>query len=67
MFKMIESKRLFLKNIESSDQEHVFKGLSNPEVIKYYGISFDSFEKTQKQMDWFKNLVETGTGNGGQF
>jgi len=62
MNKILESKRLFLRPFENSDLDKVFEGLSNPEVIRYYGVSFDSLEATKSQMEWFENLEKTGTG-----
>lgn len=54
--------RCVLREIVAEDIEAVFRGLSHPEVIRYYGISFDSLEATQEQMIWFKHLAETETG-----
>jgi ribosomal-protein-alanine N-acetyltransferase len=31
-------------------------------MIKYYGVSYDTLEDTQLQMDWFKQIWEEGTG-----
>lgn len=48
-----------LRGVLRSDQQKVFEGLSHPEIIKYYGVSYTTFEDTAKQMDWYeKNLVE---------
>lgn len=48
-----------LRPVLRSDQQKVFEGLSHPEIIKYYGVSYTTFEDTAKQMDWYeKNLVE---------
>ena len=52
----IQTPRLLLRPFVDSDLENVFKGLSHPAVIKHYGISFNSLEATQEQMDWFANL-----------
>lgn len=49
----IKTERILLREIESSDIEHVFKGLSHPDVIKHYGVSFQSLEATKEQMEWF--------------
>lgn len=61
-FPILETKRLILKQIQQEDIQNIYNGLSNPEVIKYYGISFDTLEATKEQMVWFKNLEETETG-----
>ena len=62
MNKIIKTSRLTLRPIQASDQEYVFKGLSHPDVIKYYGVSFLSMEETKEQMDWYANLVKKNTG-----
>ena len=61
-FPIIETDRLVLRQLSKNDLENVFKGLSNPKVIQYYGISFKTLEATKEQMDWFKNLETEGTG-----
>lgn len=52
-FPTIRTDRLLLREITDLDLENIFKGLSNPKVIKYYGISFDSLEATKEQLIWF--------------
>lgn len=52
-FPIIKTDRILLREITGSDLENIFNGLSNPSVIQYYGISFDSLEKTKEQMSWF--------------
>lgn len=58
----LESKRLILRPFDSSDKAKVFEGLSHPEVTKYYGVSYETLESTQTQMDWFKKIEEEKTG-----
>jgi len=53
-FPTIKTDRIILRKITDADLENIFKGLSNPEVIEYYGISFDSLEATKEQMIWFE-------------
>lgn len=62
LFPTLNTERLLLRQIQQDDIQNIFNGLSNPNVIKYYGISFDSLEATKEQMTWFKNLEETETG-----
>ncbi|MTI38082.1 GNAT family N-acetyltransferase [Fulvivirga lutimaris] len=50
----IKTDRLLLRPIVKSDIDNIYNGLSNPEVIKYYGVSFDSLEATKEQMEWFE-------------
>lgn len=61
-FPILETQRLVLRQINDNDLENIYKGLSHPDVIKYYGISFTSLEATKEQMEWFANLEKTGTG-----
>ncbi|HWK59086.1 MAG TPA: GNAT family protein [Parapedobacter sp.] len=61
-FPLLTTTRLRLRQIESSDIAHIYRGLSDPKVIKYYGVSFDSLQATQEQMEWFRNLEQNKTG-----
>ena len=61
-FPILESQRLILRQFIDSDLENVFYGLSHPEIIKYYGISFESKEATREQMKWFSELEKNKTG-----
>lgn len=58
----IRTKRFLLRRITNEDINHIYQGLSHPEVIRYYGISFDSLEATKEQMDWFVKQEESGAG-----
>lgn len=58
----IQTHRLLLRPMVDSDIENVFKGLSNPDVIKYYGVSFKSLDATKEQMLWYADLIKNGTG-----
>lgn len=51
-----------LSAFDAEDIHHVFRGLSHPDVVRYYAISFASLEATQEQMDWFAQLERDGTG-----
>lgn len=62
IFPTLESERTVLRQFTDVDLESVYKGLSHPEVIKYYGISFDTLEATKEQMIWFADLEKNGTG-----
>jgi ribosomal-protein-alanine N-acetyltransferase len=44
------------------DQQAVFQGLSNPEVIRYYGVSFRTMEDTRQQMQWYEELEKSHSG-----
>jgi ribosomal-protein-alanine N-acetyltransferase len=62
LFPTLQTERLLLQQIEQDDIQNIYNGLSNPDVIRYYGISFDTLKATEEQMIWFKNLEETKTG-----
>ncbi|MEM7185634.1 MAG: GNAT family N-acetyltransferase [Bacteroidota bacterium] len=49
----ITTERLLLREIEDSDLENIFKGLSNPRVFEHYGVQFHSLEATKEQMAWY--------------
>ena len=61
-FPTIQTTRLLLRAFQPEDISQVFYGLSHPQVIPYYGVSFSSLEATREQMDWFANLEQTGKG-----
>ena len=61
-FPALKSERTILRQFTDADLENVYKGLSHPDIIKYYGISFDSLEATREQMEWFRDLEENETG-----
>src|SRR5690606_27063682 len=52
-FPTIKTHRLLLRQFTESDLENVFKGLSHPEVTKYYGVNYETLEETKEQMNWF--------------
>jgi len=61
-FPIIRTERLLLRKFEDNDLENVFKGLSHPDVIKYYGVSYKSPEETKEQMIFFSELERNETG-----
>ena len=50
------------RDIDQSDIDFIFTGLSHPDVIRYYGVSFATLEETQEQMDWYRELEEQKKG-----
>ena len=61
-FPIIKTERLLLRQFADSDLENVFNGLSHPEIIKYYGVSFQTLEATKEQMVFFADLEKNETG-----
>ncbi|MCP9200773.1 GNAT family N-acetyltransferase [Gramella sp. GC03-9] len=58
----LETSRLLLKKVVNEDQQNIYRGLSHPEVIKYYGVSYSTFKETEEQMRWYSNLEKSGAG-----
>lgn len=61
-FVELATPRFRLRRIVAADIDVVFRGLSDPQVIAHYGVSYDSLEATRRQMDWFEEIHSTGTG-----
>ena len=53
---------MLLRQFIASDLEDVFKGLSHPDIIKYYGVSYRSLDATKEQMIFFSDLEKNKTG-----
>ncbi len=62
VFPTLYTARCTLRRIGPADKPWVFEGLSHPEVIRYYGVSYRTLEETQAQLDWYDSLLESGTG-----
>lgn len=58
----LQTPRLLLRPFEETDLNGVFKGLSHPQVIQYYGVSYSTLEETTKQMEFFRDLEINNTG-----
>lgn len=59
---MITTQRLIIRKVVQDDINNIYAGLSHPDVIRYYGVSFMTLEATQEQMDWYADLEKNGTG-----
>jgi [ribosomal protein S5]-alanine N-acetyltransferase len=62
MFPEIKTDRLRLRQIVEADHPKIYEGLSNPDVVKHYGVSYQSLEEAKAQMEWFSYLEKTKTG-----
>lgn len=62
IFPIIKTNNLLLRRFVESDLENVFSGLSDPEVIKYYGVSYNSLFDTKEQLRYFSDLEQNETG-----
>ena len=58
----IHTDRFLLRQFCSDDLAFVFEGLSHPDVILYYGVSYASLDNTSKQLIWFNDLQKNETG-----
>lgn len=61
-FPILKTERLLLRQFIDSDLGNVFKGLSHPDIIKYYGVSYQTLEATKAQMKFFADLEKNETG-----
>ena len=61
-FPTIRTERFLLRQFVESDLENVYRGLSDPEIIKYYGVSYKTLEDTKAQLRFFADLENEGTG-----
>jgi ribosomal-protein-alanine N-acetyltransferase len=62
LFPTLTTQRLTMRQIVDADLPNIFNGLSHPDIIKYYGVRYDSLEATKAQMQWFAELEQNGTG-----
>jgi len=56
MFPELHTERFLLKQIITADQAFIFRGLSHPDVIPFYGVEFKTIEDAKKQMDFYDDL-----------
>ena len=61
-FPIYKTERLLLRQFSISDLENVFRGLSHPGIIKYYGVCYDTEEAAKEQLKFFADLERNGTG-----
>jgi [ribosomal protein S5]-alanine N-acetyltransferase len=59
-FPTLRTERLLLRQFVESDLGNVYKGLSDPEIIEYYGVSYKTLEDTKDQMQFFADLEKEG-------
>ena len=61
-FPILKTNRLLLRQFVESDLDNVFTGLSHPDVIKHYGVRYETKEATKGQLTWFADLEKNKTG-----
>lgn len=62
IFPILKEDCFLLRQIVAEDIHEIYQGLSHPDVIKYYGVSYNSLADTKAQMKWFADLEAEGTG-----
>ena len=58
----ISTTHIRLDPVTDTDLPHIYRGLSDPRVVAYYGVSYDSLAACRAQMDWYAELTRTGRG-----
>ncbi|MDN4491947.1 GNAT family N-acetyltransferase [Ureibacillus aquaedulcis] len=62
-FPVLETERLTLREINKSDASSIFKYLSDPEVMKYYGLEpFESLQDALDEISWYQTIFNEQTG-----
>jgi ribosomal-protein-alanine N-acetyltransferase len=61
-FPVFKTGRLLLRQFKKPDLNNVFLGLSNPEVIRYYGVHLKTLEEAKRQIEWFAELEKDESG-----
>lgn len=59
---IVKLETVILRAFRSDDLSFVYSGLSHPDVIKYYGISYKTQLACEEQMRWYQSIAEHGTG-----
>lgn len=62
MFPQLTTERFLLQQVLPEDQGFIFAGLSHPDVIRFYGVQYTSFEATGVQMEWYEKMRAEGWG-----
>lgn len=58
----IKTTHLLIRPLRETDINQIYGGLSHPEVIRYYGVSFSTLEETKAQMEWYATIEKEKTG-----
>ncbi|MEM9837162.1 MAG: GNAT family protein [Bacteroidota bacterium] len=54
----IKTERLLLREIVAADINDIYRGLSDPLVIKHYGVSYATLAATAEQMEWYQQAEQ---------
>ncbi len=58
----MQTKNYILKEIQASDIENIHRGLSDPEITRFYDVHYPTLEATKEQMEWYDSLKKNETG-----
>lgn len=62
-FPIIRTDRLILRPFRKEDALDMLRYLSDPEVMKHYGMApFSTEEEACEEVEWYDSLLEKGTG-----
>lgn len=61
-FPTLKADHFILRQIVKADLPNIYAGLSHPEIIKFYGVSYKSLAETEAQMKWYASLEKDETG-----
>ncbi|PRY10990.1 ribosomal-protein-alanine N-acetyltransferase [Pontibacter ummariensis] len=62
VFPRLVTERLELRPVQPADATFILEGLSDERVTRYYAVHHDSPEAVQEQMQFYEDLLATGTG-----
>lgn len=61
-FPVLHSEKFLLRSISDHDTSEIFLGLSHPDVIRYYGVSYESLPATYEQVAFYDHLFSQKKG-----
>ncbi|HDO1382377.1 TPA: GNAT family N-acetyltransferase [Aeromonas veronii] len=59
---VITLREINLRTFKADDLAFVYAGLSDPDVIQFYGISYSTEAACEEQMRWYQSIEEQGVG-----
>jgi [ribosomal protein S5]-alanine N-acetyltransferase len=62
LFPKLTTQRLVLRQATTKDLDSVYRGLSDPEVIEFYGIAYRSKQEAKVQLEWYDYVWENEEG-----
>lgn len=59
---VLKSARFSLEPVVWEDQAFVFEGLSHPDVVSFYGVSYKTLDETAGQMEFYERVWREKSG-----